>query len=134
MSSGGVFAWSWPVLALGAGIIVGLTLVAGMGIIVLEAQRRRGQRTSALQNALAEPIADELGIAGVSVLPTVHLPLWQGATRPAVIELTGRVPSYELRERVVRVVEREARRLRYFRIEDRIRIARPGGDERRRSA
>jgi hypothetical protein len=48
--------------------------------------------------------------------------MWSASTRPAVIQLVGQVPSRDLRDRVVRLVEREAMRLRYFRIEDRIRI------------
>ena len=131
MSNGYV---SWPVLALAAGIIVGIGLVTVLGVLLLEAQRRRDERATAFQNLLAEPISHELGLAGVSVLPTVRIPLLKGATRPAVIELSGRVPTREIRDRVLRLVEREARRLQYFRIEDRIRVERVSGDERRRSA
>jgi hypothetical protein len=127
-------AWSWPTIALAAGIMVGVGAVSAVGIWLLEAQRRRDQRASAFQNLIAEPISRELGLAGVSVLPTVRIPLWKASTRPAVIQLTGRVPSYKIRDHVIRLVEREAARLRYFRIEDRIRIAEPGDEERRRVA
>jgi hypothetical protein len=113
---------SWPILMLGAGIIVGVGVVTAVGVLLLEAQRRRDQRAVAFQDRLAGPISRELGMAGVSVLPTVHIPIWSAATRPAVIQLAGEVPSRELRDRVVRLVEREARGLRYFRIEDRIRV------------
>ena len=125
--------WTWPALALGAGIVVGMAVVTAIGILLLEAQRRRDQRAAAFQDRLAEPIARELGLAGVSVLPTVRIPLWKAATRPAVIQLAGQVPSADLRDRVVRLVEREAGRLRYFRIEDRIRIT-PGAERERRLA
>jgi hypothetical protein len=70
----------------------------------------------------------------VSVLPSIRIPLWNGATRPAVIRLTGRVPSRDIRDRVVGLVEREASRLHYFRIEDHIRIERRGDEYRRRLA
>jgi hypothetical protein len=114
--------WTWPAFALAAGIFIGVAGVTAVGILLLEAQRRRDQRAAAFQDRLAEPIARELGLAGVAVLPTVRIPLWKAATRPAVIQLSGQVPSYDLRDRVVRLVEREAARLRYFRIEDRIRV------------
>jgi hypothetical protein len=127
-------AWSWPIIALAAGIMVGVGAVSAVGIWLLEAQRRRDQRASAFQNLIAEPISRELGMTGVAVLPTVRIPLWKASTRPAVIQLTGRVPSYKIRDHVIRLVEREAARLRYFRIEDRIRIAEPGDEERRRVA
>ena len=126
--------WTWPALGLAAGIVVGVALVTAVGIFLLEAQRRRDQRAAAFQDRLAEPIARELGQVGVSVLPTVRIPLWKGATRPAVIQLAGQVPSYDLRDRVVRLVEREAGRLRYFRIEDRIRVTPSVERDRRRLA
>lgn len=116
---------------MGVGIVAGVAVVTALGILLLEAQRRRDDKASAFQNRLAEPISHELGQAGVSVLPTVRIPLWNGATRPAVIRLTGRVPSADVRDRVIRLVEREAARLRYFRIEDFIRIERLGNDQRR---
>jgi len=118
-------AWTWPAIALAAGIILGVAVVSAAGVFLLEAQRRQDQLATAFQDRIAEPIARELGMAGVSVLPTVQIPLWSAATRPAVIQLMGHVPSRELRDRVVRLVEREAIRLRYFRIEDRIRITPP---------
>jgi hypothetical protein len=126
--------WTWPAIALAAGVVVGVGIVTSVGILLLEAQRRRDQRASAFQNLLAEPIAHELDVAGVSVLPTVRIPLWKASTRPAEIQLTGQVPSREIHDRVIRLVEREASRLRYFRIEDRIRIARTGDEGRRRLA
>ena len=126
-------ALSWPAIALAAGIMIGVGIVSAIGILLLEEQRRRDQRASACQNMIAEPISRELGLAGVAVLPTVRIPLWKASTRPAVIRLTGRVPSHEIHDHVIRLAEREAAPLRYFRIEDRIRIAQPD-DERRRNA
>jgi hypothetical protein len=127
-------SWSWPVIALAVGIVVGAAGVTTLGVILLEAQRRRDRRAVAFQDRLAGPIARELGQAGVSVLPTVRIPLWSAATRPAVIQLAGQVPSPDLRDRVVRIVEREAARLQYFRIEDRLRIVPPAEGPGRRLA
>jgi hypothetical protein len=127
-------AWSGVAMSVGIGIVFGVAIVTALGILLLEAQRRRDDRASAFQNRLAEPISREIGAAGVSVLPTVRIPLWNGATRPAVIRLTGRVPSPDVHDRVIRLVEREAAPLRYFRIEDHIHIERLGDDYRRRLA
>ena len=46
----------------------------------------------------------------VARLRPVAFPLWNGATPPAVIQLGDQVPSRELRDRVIRLVEREAMR------------------------
>jgi hypothetical protein len=127
-------SWSWPVIALAVGVVVGAAGVTALGVLLLEAQRRRDRRAVAFQDRLAGPIARELGQAGVSVLPTVRIPLWRAATRPAVIQLAGQVPSPDLRDRVVRIVEREATRLQYFRIEDRLQIVPPAEGTGRRLA
>ena len=126
--------WTWSTIALAAGIVIGVAIVSAVGILVLEAQRRRDQRAVAFQDRIAEPITRELGLTGVAVLPSVRIPLWSAATRPAIIRLDGQVTSYELRDRVVRLVEREAGRLRYFRIEDRIRVTPPAEQPGRRTA
>ena len=118
-------------IALTIGIVIGVATVTVIGVLVLEAQRRRDQRAVTFQDRLAEPLSRELGHAGVSVLPTVRIPLWSSATRPALIQLVGQVPSRDLRDRVVRIVEREATRLHYFRIEDRLRVT-PTTEERGR--
>ena len=127
-------AWTWSTIALASGVIVGLTVVTVVAVFLLEAQRRRDRSATTFQDRLAAPIARELGYAGVAVLPTVRIPLVRAATRPAVIRLEGQVPSYALRDRVVRLVEREAMRLRYFRIEDHIRVAPPTERPGQRSA
>ena len=126
--------WTWSTIALAAGVVVGVAIVSVVGIILLEAQRRRDQAAVAFQDRIADPIAQELGLTGIAVLPSVRIPLWSAATRPAIIRLDGQVPSYELRDRVVRLVEREAGRLRYFRIEDRIRVTPPAEQPGRRTA
>ena len=103
-------------------------------VLELVGDRAGGRHRGAFQDRLAEPIARELGATGVSVLPTVTIPIVRAATRPAVIQLNGQVPSRDLRDRVVHLVEREATKLQYFRIEDRIRIAPPAGGDTRRLA
>ena len=118
-------AWTWGTIALAAGALVGVAVVCAFGVLMLEAQRRRDQRAVSFQDRLAAPIGRELGQSGVAVLPTVRIPLWSASTRPAVIRLEGQVPSYALRDRVVDLVAREAGRLRYYRIEDRIRVTPP---------
>src|SRR2546430_5653998 len=131
---GGWFGLTAPTFLLGLGIACGIAIAMAVGVLTLEAQRRRDQRAAALQDRLTAPITRELGQAGVSVLPTVRIPFLTSATRPAVIQITGHVPSPDLRDRVIHLVEREGGRLRYFRIEDRMRISRPREAERRRLA
>jgi hypothetical protein len=55
------------------------------------------------------------------VTPTAHVPFLKGT--PAVIEVSGEVPSSELKETVLRLVKNEASRIREdVRVEDRLAV------------
>ena len=43
------------------------------------------------------------------ITPTAHVPLWKGT--PVTVEVAGQVPSEDLREAAIRLVEREASQL-----------------------
>jgi hypothetical protein len=55
------------------------------------------------------------------VTPTAHVPFLKGT--PAVIEVSGEVPSSEIKETVLRLVKNEASRIRDdVRVEDRLAV------------
>ncbi len=90
-------------------------LIAVVVIIALLARwsALRGKReTEALQleAQVSDALLRERGLVNLGVTPKVHVPFWRGT--PATIELTGRVPSPELRDEVLRIAEREAGRIR----------------------
>ena len=92
-------------------IAVGIVLLVGVagfvGLYFFAVRSRRDDEASTLQQALTEPIAREPALAGAGVLP-VATASWTGRAR---VELTGWVPSREIRDAAVRAVEREAARL-----------------------
>jgi len=63
----------------------------------------------------------EASLARLPVAVTVHLPLLRGG--PAEAEVRGEVPSQEVRQSVIRVVEREMAGLRAtYRVTDRLMV------------
>ncbi len=99
------FTGPWLVAGFVAVVVVGVLIVAG--VRYLEAQSRYDDEATRLQQALIEPLAREAVLAGSTVLPLVTMPL-HGLIR---VELTGWVPSAEVREAAGRAVEREFARL-----------------------
>jgi hypothetical protein len=97
----------------GPALVIGffsMVVVAGLitlGVRYLEARSRREEDAARLQQALTEPLGREPALAGSSVLPVVSWPL----RGPARVELTGWVPSRDVRDAAVRAVEREGTRL-----------------------
>jgi hypothetical protein len=97
---------SWPVfLAIALVLLVGAAGFAGLYVFAVRSAR--DDEAAALQQALMEPIAREPALAGTGVTPVVT---WPWHRRPRV-ELTGWVPSREIRDAAVRAVAREAAKL-----------------------
>lgn len=94
-----------------------LVLVAGVGLMLFDLGGRREEEAERLGVLISRALGRELG--PLAVLPTAHVPRSRSA--PVIVELTGTVPSAEVRDAVVQVVERELARLRpSYRIEDRL--------------
>ena len=107
--------------SLAVGFVV-LLVVAGLiawGVRRLEGHNRRDEEAARLTQALAEPLAREPALAGTGVMPVVTVP-WRGRAR---VELTGWVPSRDIRDAAVRAITREAQRLgRPVRVVDQLEI------------
>jgi hypothetical protein len=104
-------------------LAVGLVLLVGIagfvGLYFFAVRSRRDDEAAMLQQALTEPLAREPVLAGTGVMPVVTA-AWAGRPR---VELTGWVPSREMRDAAVRAVEREAVRLgRRVRVVDQLEI------------
>jgi hypothetical protein len=107
---------------LAAGIIL-LVVLASLGIIVklLDLKRRRESEAVQLQAQISDALLREEALFGLSVTPTAHVPLWSGT--PAIIELRGQLPTPEIKDAVLRLVRREAARLRPdFRVQDEVAV------------
>ncbi len=94
-----------------------LILVVGVGLAVFDLGGRHEEEAERLQVMISKALDREVG--HVPVLPIAHVP--RSRRSPVIVELTGNVPTAELRDVIVHVVEREIARLQpYYRIDDRL--------------
>ena len=114
--------WDWftgPAVVIGAVVLIVVGLLIAWGVRSLEVGRRHDEDAARLTEALSAPLAREPTLAGSGVMPVVTRP-WRGRPR---VELTGWVPSREIRDAAVRAIEREATKLgRSVRIIDSIEV------------
>jgi hypothetical protein len=100
--------FSWPVVLLGAAVVLVIGLLVAWGVLVLDRRDRAESRGEGIQQAVGAALARDAALAEASILPVATVPT-EG--RPT-LELTGSVPSAAARDRAVRVAERELRRAR----------------------
>jgi hypothetical protein len=102
-------------------VLVGLLLlVVGIGKL-LDLRRKRQAEAVHIQAQASDALLRDQSLFGLPVTPTARVPTWRGS--PAVLEVTGEVPSPEMRDLVLRIVRDEACRIRPdVRIEDRLSV------------
>jgi hypothetical protein len=91
-------------------VIGALLLIVGIGVKLYDLKRKRDADAVHLQAQVSDALLRDETLAGMPITPTGHVPLWSGT--PAVIELSGRVPSAYAREAALRIARSEATRLR----------------------
>jgi hypothetical protein len=96
--------------------IVTLGVLAVIVLIIVAIARffamRRKQITDVLilQSQLADAVAREAPLQGLSINPRARAAGWRKSQ--VTVEVTGEVPTPDLREKAMRIVEAEASRLR----------------------
>lgn len=99
--------------------IVAVLVVLGVVVKLLDLRRKRENEAVVVQAQISDAVLRDPALFSLPITPTAHVPLWKGS--PITVEVAGQVPSDELRETALRVVEREASHLRPdVRIESRI--------------
>ena len=102
-------------------VLGGLIAIVAIGVKFYDLKRKREADSVHLQAQLSDSLLREPSLFGTPITPTVHAPLWSGS--PAIIEVTGEVPSADMREAVLRIIRSEAGRVRPdFTIEDRMHV------------
>jgi hypothetical protein len=91
-------------------LVVGLLVIVGIGVKIFDLKRKRETEAVHLQAQVSDALLRDQSLFGLPVTPTAHIPLWSGS--PATLEITGEVPSRDLAERVMRISEQEASRVR----------------------
>jgi hypothetical protein len=102
-------------------VIVGLLIVVGVGVKLYDLKRKREADAVHLQAQISDALLRDQALFGMPITPTAHVPFFRGT--PAVIEVSGQVPSAEAREAAMRIIRSEASRIRPdFRIDDHMAI------------
>src|SRR5262245_60466694 len=102
-------------------VVAGLLVVIGLAVKLFDLKRKRESEAVQLQAQLSDTLLREPSLAGLPMTPTVHVPMWTGT--PATIDVTGQVPTPELKDLALRLVSDEASRIRSdIKIVDRLSI------------
>jgi hypothetical protein len=99
-SAGGISGGALAVI----GLLALLVLVA-VAVKLYDAKRKRENEGVVLQARLSDSLMLDSRLSGVPVVASVHVPLWRGA--PPVVEVSGAVPSPELRDTAIQLIKRE---------------------------
>jgi hypothetical protein len=91
-------------------LVIGLLVLIGIGVKLYDLKRKREVEAVHLQARVSDALMREPDLINLAVTPTASVPWWSGT--PARLEVTGRVPTPEMREQVLRLVEREAQQVR----------------------
>jgi hypothetical protein len=104
-------------------VVIGLVIISVLMLAVLvklwDLKRKREEEAVIIQSQLSDALLREPALFSLAITPTAHVPLGKGS--PVTVEVAGQVPTDDLREAALRVIERETSRLRSdVRIESRI--------------
>lgn len=103
-------------------VVMGLLLIVVAAAKVADLRSKREAETVLLQAQIADAFLRDRALFGLPVVATAHVPFVKGS--PVTIEVTGHVPSGELGQAAMCLVEREASRTRPdVRILDRLEVA-----------
>ena len=91
-------------------LLFALLVIVGIGVKLYDLKRKREAEAVHLQAQVSDALLRDQTLFGLAVTPTAHVPWWSGT--PAHIDVCGRVPTAEARERALRIVEQEARSVR----------------------
>jgi hypothetical protein len=122
------FPFSWPMALLVVAIVLLIGILVAWSVTALERRNRDEVRAEQIQTVVGHAIARELGPRQAAILPVAGFP---AEGRPT-LELTGSVPSDEMRRRAVRIAERELARVRPgMEVLDRLDVVPPVANRRR---
>ena len=91
-------------------VIVALLVVIGVIVKLFDLKRKRSAEEVQLQAQISDALLREQNIFRLPITPTAHVPFLTGS--PATVEISGEVPSAEMRDTVIRLVRNEATRIR----------------------
>jgi len=104
-SSGAVQSGSVTTAVVVASLLAVL-VVLGALIKMLDLKRKRETEAVVVQARISDAVLRDPRLFSLPITPTAHVPLWKGT--PVTVDVAGQVPSDDLRDAAVGLIEREA--------------------------
>ena len=89
--------------------VLAVLVILGALIKMLDLKRKRDGEAIVVQARISDAVLRDPRLFSLPITPTAHVPLWKGS--PVTVEVGGHVPSEDLREAAIHLVEREASQL-----------------------
>ena len=89
--------------------ILAVLVILGALIKMLDLKRKRDGEAIVVQARISDAVLRDPRLFSLPITPTARVPLWKGS--PVTVELGGHVPSEDLRQAAIHLVEREASQL-----------------------
>jgi hypothetical protein len=89
--------------------LLALLVVLGVLIKMLDLKRKRESEAVVVQARISDAVLRDPRLFSLPITPTAHVPLWKGT--PVTVDVAGQVPSEDLREAAIGLIEREASQL-----------------------
>jgi len=89
--------------------LLAVLVVLGALIKMLDLKRKRDGEAVVVQARISDAVLRDPRLFSLPITPTAHVPLWKGT--PVTVEVAGQVPSDDLRDAALGLIEREASQL-----------------------
>jgi hypothetical protein len=89
--------------------LLAVLVVLGALIKMLDLKRKRDTEAVVVQARISDAVLRDPRLFSLPITPTAHVPLWKGT--PVTVEVAGQVPSDDLRDAAIGLIEREAAQL-----------------------
>jgi hypothetical protein len=88
-----------------------LAVLVALGVLIkmLDLKRRRESEAVVVQARISDAVLRDARLFSLPITPTAHVPFWKGT--PVTVEVAGQVPSDDLRQAAISLIEREASQL-----------------------
>ncbi len=100
---------SWMTTAVVVTSVLAVLVILGALIKMLDLKRKRDSEAIVVQARISDAVLRDPRLFSLPITPTAHVPLWKGS--PVTVELGGHVPTEDLRQAAILLVEREAAQL-----------------------
>jgi len=102
-------------------LMIGLVAIIGAAGKAIDLRRRRETEAVHLEAQISDALLRDPTLYSLPITVTAHVPIWRGS--PATIRVAGQVPTPEVRQAVLHIVDQQASRVRSdFRVFDRTEV------------